>query len=232
MYCRHCYRIVEEGTEICPACGKSLTGTVTDRTKGVVIAIASIFLLVFIFIVCAIPGKEVTKTAVDESPSSVPFEIQIGNKTAKVSSVTFFELYKNHGYTGYVSVRVNRKNLSDDDIYWITKKSQYSFSDLRLNMYVTSDDNNLDSTRLQYVGGVYDDDYMYYAFKTTLQRYSLLGSSFGLQIIYNPDDLEDKEISTYHYFFDITKENYADSIGVLEPTELTTFSKILAGAAS
>ena len=55
------------------------------------------------------------------SIKTLPFDMMIENKTVPFIKTSFFELHENHGYTGYFVVTLDRNNLSDDDIYWITK---------------------------------------------------------------------------------------------------------------
>ena len=154
------------------------------------------------------------------SLNSIPFDMTIENKTIPFSKVSFFELHENHSYTAYIVASLDRNNLSDDDIYWLTKYDNKKFcKTLDLNLYVTSKDNSLDTEYLTFLGCIYDDDHVYFSYCSSSMRYSFLNSEFSCQFIYTPTGITADDTVYYYYDLIITPETYSNSIGSLSSGE-------------
>lgn len=154
------------------------------------------------------------------SLATLPFDMMIENKAVPFIKTSFFELHENHGYTAYFVATLDRSNLSDDDVYWITKYDSNKFNKtIDLNVYVDSEKNELDTERLNYLGCVYDSNNIYFSFSSDLQRYSFLDSEFSCQFIYIPTGLIEDDTVYYYYDHIITSDNYSDSVGSLSSGE-------------
>lgn len=154
------------------------------------------------------------------SMKTIPFDMVVEEKTVPFYKVSFFELYADHGYTAYIVVSLDRANLSDDDIYWLTKYDDKKYSKtLDVNVYADSEKNQLKSKLLHLMGIVYDDDYIYYSYCSESQRYSFLDSSFSCQAIIIPTGLTESDTVYYHYTHTIDDSNYSDTIASLTTSE-------------
>lgn len=170
------------------------------------------------------PGNQVVY-----SIKSLPFDITVEEKAVPLIKTSFFELHENHGYTGYFVATLDRSNLSDDDVYWITKyDSKKLVKTFDMNAYVDSAKNDLDTSRLNYLGCVYDNQHIYFSFSTDSYRYSFLDSIFGCQFIYTPTSITAEDTVTYYYDHIVTSENYADSIDALSAGERNALIQAMA----
>lgn len=154
------------------------------------------------------------------SMKTVPFDMVIEEKTVPFHKASFFELYVDHGYTAYLVISLDRANLSDDDIYWLTKYDDKKFyKTLDVNVYANSEKNQLQTESLHLMGIVYDDDYIYYSYCSDNQRYSFLNSSFSCQVIIVPTGLTESDTVYYHYTHTVDDSNYSDTIASLSTSE-------------
>ena len=144
------------------------------------------------------------------------FSMNIDNNEAVLTDIDFFEIYADHGYTAWIVVTIDRQNLTDDDIYWITKPGTALHKDLDAYVYHTRiDGTEVDLDRLTEVGSLYSEDYLYYAFHTDLSRDSYMGEEFSCTIRYSPESIINPDGISYDYTLEITEENYSDSVDVL-----------------
>lgn len=148
--------------------------------------------------------------------NTVPFTMSVDGKEVELHDIDFFEIYADHGYTAWIIVTIDRQNLSDDDIYWITKAGTTLHKDLDAYVYHTRiDGTEVDSNRLTEVGSLYSEDYLYYAFHTDLSRDSYMGEEFSCTIRYSPEIMTNPDGIVYYYWLEVTEENYSDSVDVL-----------------
>lgn len=162
------------------------------------------------------------------SIASIPFEMDLDGKAVQIASMNFFELYADHGYTAYILVSLDRTNLSDDDIYWMTKSDKYTTSkELDMNVYATSEENEIDGKTLNSAGSAYDEQYLYFLFYSDLCRYSFMNSNFACQIIYTPTGITENDTIWFHYDEDITDSNYSDGVESLTDEELRAVNHLL-----
>lgn len=158
------------------------------------------------------------------SLSEIPYEMQFSDKVVPLERVTFFESYTDHGYTPYIVVTLSRENLTDDDIYWMTKYDEKKLcKEIDIKVYVDSEANVLESSNLIFIGGVYDDDNIYYSFFGDHSRYSFKGSRFTCQIIHAPTGFTESDTVYYHFDVVIDDSNYADADEVLTEGERAAF---------
>lgn len=155
------------------------------------------------------------------SLKSLPFDMKSKDIIIPFERVTFFESYGNRGYTGYVVVALSRKNLTDDDIYWMTKFDIDKVNkELQVIVYLSSKDNDLDVESMSRINCVYDDDYLYYIFESDLQRYSLREGEVSCQIILTPTGTLEADTRYYYYSIDLDDEHYSDSLDVFTAAEI------------
>lgn len=177
-----------------------------------------LFLLLPLAAACGPPG---TADARPQSHiiDSLPADMDFSGKTVPLKRITFFESYGNHGYTGYIIVAMSRKNLSDDDIHWMTKMDLDSVNtEMQVNIYLDGGENSLDESA-HLLKKVYNSEELYYIFETGLERYTLKGAEVSCQIISSPVGITDPGTTYYHYFFDIDGDYYSDSIEALTANE-------------
>lgn len=162
---------------------------------------------------------------------TLPFATEVEGKKLPLDHVSFFELYVDHGYVAYVLTAFDRSNLSDDDIYWMTKYDTDKYGKtIDLNAYIRKDPNNYDSSdldRLSLLGSKYDDKYIYYFYETELNRYSFMGSEVSLQLIVAPTGLLEKDTAYYYYDYMIDETTYSDSLEVFSVAEIEIFVNLL-----
>lgn len=164
---------------------------------------------------------------------TLPFSTDVEGKKLPLDHVSSFEQYVDHGYIAYILVAFDRSNLSDDDIYWITKYDSDKYGrTIDLNAYIRKDPENYenyDSDILSLLGSKYDDKYIYYFYETGLSRYSFMGSEVSLQFIVAPTGLVEKDTVYYYYDYMIDETTYSDSLDVFSVAEIEIFVNLLKG---
>lgn len=162
------------------------------------------------------------------SLSEIPYYMQFSDKEVPLEKVVFFEEYEDHGYTPFIMIALSRENLSDDDLYWMTKyDTDRGGKEITVNVRVDSDENDLDSASLNQIGIIYNDEYIYYFFFGDHSRYSYKGSSFSCQIIHIPTGLTEKDTVYYYYDMQIDSSNYADTEETLTENEQSALNQAI-----
>jgi len=162
------------------------------------------------------------------SMKTIPFDMTIEEKSVPLCNTSFFEYHADHGYTAYFIASLDRSNLSDDDIYWLTKfDDKKHCKTIDFNVYAYSEKNELSTDPLHLLGIVYDDEYIYYSFCSDHCRYSFLDGNFSCQIIITPTGITESDTVYYYYDFVIDSSNYADSVDSLTLGERDAFHTAL-----
>lgn len=160
--------------------------------------------------------------------SKIPYDMTFGDKTVQLSRVVFYEEYSDHGYYPYIVVTLNRENLTDDDIYWMTKYDDKKHGkEIDINVYARSGKNELDSDVLSYIGAIYDSRNLYFIYYGEKARYSYMGSEFSCQIIHAPSGLIKDDTVYYYYSLLINESNYSDSDDVLTDAERSAMNQAI-----
>lgn len=165
--------------------------------------------------------------------TSFPYSMDISGKSVPVDHITFLELYANHGYTGYLVIAIDRRTLSDDEVYWLMKDSSVSIYprfnwelDTHAALVPHSIENDAESMR--FLKCYTTDDYIYHFYCTDLYQDRLVGSFVMASVYYEPDgNFSDRLTYSYNFYF--TKENYHNTTSCLTPEEQALFIKATAG---
>lgn len=184
-------------------------------------------LSVFVFLAVAISAcsqNSQSYTPTSYTASELPYEMDFSGTVVPIEKVTFFEEYADHSYTPYIVMVLNRENLTDDDIHWMTKYDTDKIGrEIDINAYVDSEENELDLSRLNSLGAIYNENYLYYFFFGDQSRYSYNGSEFNFQIIHVPTKLTASDTVYYYYDVTIDSTNYANSDEALTENERSAF---------
>lgn len=167
----------------------------------------------------------------NQTVRSFPHKMTISGKTANITRVDLFEVYSNHGYTGFVIVTIDRRNLSDDDMYWLLKLDGLS-RELDADAHYWPDGTDGDIASLHYLGCRYTESNIYFMFYTKHQRYSLNGVKFSISVTYRPDGSSITDGYRYSYRVDFTGTQYHDGIVHLPEEMQRIFTNALDDAAS
>lgn len=173
------------------------------KIKKIISVLLLVVILCTIMCACSSPSSSTEESKKEDIwIDSLPYSMDFGGISVPFSRVAFYEAYINHGYEGYVIVKLDRKNLTDDDIYWMVNYNEDTLNtEIRVNAYLEDDDeNSYDSESLNSLGKFYSDEYLYYVFATDLNRYSLEGREFGIQIIHSPTKLTAPDTQYFYYF--------------------------------
>lgn len=163
--------------------------------------------------------------------SYFPYRMKIGDKFAKLSGVDFFELYGNHSYNGYVIITIDRYNLSDDDVYWILKGNRYEW-ELDATAYWWPDGTDGETDSIPLLGCRYDENNIYFIFRTDPQRRSLKGCKFSVAVTYLQDGADYNDQYHYSYIADFSDSNYHNSTDYLPVETLKILADVMIDAAS
>lgn len=202
------------------------------KIKKIISVLLLIVVLCTIMCACSSPSSSTEETKEEDILiESLPYSMDFGGISVPLSRVAFYEEYIDHGYEGYVIVKLDRKNLTDDDIYWMVNYNEDTLNtEIRVNAYLEDEDeNSYDSETLTSLGKFYSDEYLYYVFATDFYRYSLKGRELSIQIIHSPTKLIAPDTQYFYYFFDLTGSNYSDSVNSLTKDELDIFNQALSG---
>lgn len=167
----------------------------------------------------------------NQSVTSFPHRMTISGKNANISRVDLFEIYSNHGFTGFVIVTIDRRHLSDDDMYWLLKLNGLS-QELDANAHYWPDGTDWDGKALRYLACRYTDSNVYFMFYTDHQRYSLNGKHFNVSVTYLPDGASISDKYRYSYYVEFTGAQYHNSIDHLPEEMRNVFTNALDDAAN
>ena len=145
--------------------------------------------------------------------ASLPFDMRDGEVVIPLHSVSFYEIYQEHGYVGFVIVALDRSALTDDDIYWMTKSEELAKTpEISANAYLTSKSNELDGERMHFSSKVYDENFFYFVFESDKVRYDLRDGEISAQVIIAPTGSTiDETTNYYHYTLELDEsEDYQD----------------------
>ena len=160
-----------------------------------------------------------------------PYLLELGGKTASIDSIDFLELYGNHGYTGYLLISIDRGNLSDDDIYWMTKGYRFEW-ELNAHAYWWPEGAAGDSASIDFFAIRQSKTHIYFIFRSDLQRYSFKDTHISAQITYLPDGVSISDQHWYFYSFDFSGEDYHDSTDFLPSDALIALADAMVDAVS
>lgn len=198
--------------------------------KKIISVLLLIVVLCTILCACSSPPSSTEETKKEDIRiESIPYSMDFGGISVPLSRVAFYEEYANHGYIGYVIVKLDRKNLTDDDIYWMINYNQDTLNtEISVNAYLEDEDeNSYDIESLTSLGKFYSDEYLYFVFATDKNRYSLKNREFSIQIIHSPTKLIAPDTQYFYYDFDLTGSNYSDSVNSLTEEELDILNQAL-----
>lgn len=167
-----------------------------------------IFLSVLMAFSCCSCG-DTGYSAADKNHSAdeLPFSMEIGGKEISLSRVSFFEIYADHSYTGYTIVSIDRENLTDDDLYWMTGQADRISKEIDVSTYVSSEENKLSSDMMHLLKRNYDDRYLYFLFCSDPVRYDLSTCEIRAQVVLSPDG---KVANSEYYYYTLTTEESID----------------------
>lgn len=198
--------------------------------KKIISVLLLIVVLCTIMCACSSPSSSTEETKKEDIwIESLPYSMDFGGISVPLSRVAFYEEYANHGYVGYVIVKLDRKNLTDDDIYWMVNYNEDTLNtEITVNAYLEDEDEkSYDFESLNRLGKIYSDEYLYFVFATDKNRYSLEGREFSIQIIHSPTKLTAPDTQYFYYDFDLTGSNYSDSVDSLTEDELDILNQAL-----
>lgn len=160
----------------------------------------------------------------DVNVENLPFDANIDNKIITINEVTFADIYANHGYTPWIFISLDRSNLSDDDIYWLTKadSSLHRVLDVDVDQ-IFWNDNAIDTVSFCSAGSFFDEDVLCFGFYGDISREKNISGEYSWWVRYVPDSIIDPTTKRYYGFFDITGDNYIEGINHLTPHQIEYF---------
>ena len=180
----------------------------------------------FLSMAACSPQEEVVSPTESSSVtvSNLPFDADIDNKTITINEVTFADIYADHGYTLWVFISLDRKNLSEDDIYWLTKADSSFRKVLDSDVYQVSwEGTTVHTDSLHPAGSFYDDEVLCFGFYGDISREKNTTGEYSWCIRYTPDSIVDPTAKRYYGSFDITETNYFEGINHLTPHQIEYF---------
>lgn len=157
-----------------------------------------------------------------------PYPLTLCDKEAAILDITFLELNENHGYTGYLVFTLDRSNLTDDELYWLLN-GHYYFQELSTLAHYHPVDGEM--AEMEYLGARYNDLYIYFAWRTVLQRHSLKDCYVSAVVTYRPEYAEAEDKQKYSYLFYFTGEAYHSSTDCLTAGASSSLAEMLEDAA-
>lgn len=184
-----------------------------------------VMLLCLFMASCASQKEVVTPTEPSRiTVDSLPFDADIDNKSITIKELTFADIYADHGYTPWVFISLDRTNLSEDDIYWLTKKDSYFYRVLDADVYqVFWEGTSVDTNSLYSAGSFYDEDVLCFGFYGDISREKNITGEYSWCIRYTPDSVIDQTAKSYYGSFDITEENYIEGVKHLTRHQIEYF---------
>lgn len=156
-----------------------------------------------------------------------PYPLTICGKKAPLLDITFFELHENHGYTGYLVYTLDRSKLTEDELYWLLDGHYYIQELATLAHYRPA---NGEMAEMEYLGARYNNQYLYFAWRTDLHRYSLKDCYVSATISYRPEYAEAKDRQKYSYLFYFTGDHYHNSLDCLPAGAASALSEMVKDA--
>lgn len=170
--------------------------------------------------------EEVTETTEPSNVKveSIPFDANIDNKIITINEVTFADIYANHGYTPWIFISLDRSNLSDDDIYWLTKSDSSFHRVLDADVYQTFwDGSSVDTVSFYSAGSFFDEDVLCFGFYGDISREKNTSGEYSWWVRYVPDSIIDPTAKEYYGFLDVSEDNYVEGINHLTPHQTEYF---------
>lgn len=98
---------------------------------------------------------------------SLPSELQFNNTSIQYIALDMYQdnSYSGHGYNIYATLTIDVSNLSDDELYWLDKDTEYiSDKTLQVKCYITDEHNDLDFESMSPISVVVDGKKRTYTF--------------------------------------------------------------------
>lgn len=156
-----------------------------------------------------------------------PYPLTVCGKDAPILDITFLELHENHGYTGYLVYTLDRRNLTDDELYWLLD-GHYYFQELTTISYYRPTDGQM--AEMEHLGARYNDLYIYFAWRTDLHRHSLKDCYVSAEVSYCPENAEAKDRQHYSYLFYFSDDYYQNSTDCLTPGAASSLAEMVKAA--
>lgn len=156
-----------------------------------------------------------------------PYPLTVCGKDAPILDITFLELHENHGYTGYLVYTLDRRNLTDDELYWLLDGHYYVQELTTLAHYRPEGG---DMAEMEYLGARYNDLYIYFAWRTDLHRHSLKDCYVSAKVSYRPEYAEAKDRQHYSYLFYFSDDHYQNSTDCLTDGAASSLAEMVKAA--
>lgn len=254
--CPECSKEVSDGAASCPHCGCPVADAQPQPTSStpelcgepvpicpekkphskadLFIGIFCITVIVLALIGLCIPlmtrrsDSSTPYVQRDFSVSSFPYAMDISGKSVPIERITFLELYANHGYTGYLVISIDRRTLSDDELYWLMHGIRMNW-ELDTSAWLSPHSIDSDNVSMHFLKCYTTDDYIYHFYCTDLYQDSLAGSYVLTTIYYEPEGSYSDRL-TYSYNFYFTDKDYHNSIACLTSEERELLVKATSAA--
>lgn len=95
------------------------------------------------------------------SYDSLPFDMKLNQHKLSCISFDFYQKYSNYEYYGYAIVGIDINKIPENELHWMDKDQL-----LKVNLYLTSENNHIDFDTMLRVGYFENDNIRYYLFYT------------------------------------------------------------------
>lgn len=180
MYCKHCYKMIDNDAGVCPNCGNNPNDK-NNTPKIVALIVAGVLLALFLFIFTLKANSLVSEPIDDgtvETAYSLPHLIGYNEKNVSLCEVSPYQLKS--GYTNklLVIIKFDISELDEDELYWFKE------SDLDLCVIAFHEKNDITVGRCSLYGTLlFDAGDLYYVYDLSRDcRYDLSGVSLYVDV--------------------------------------------------